>query len=358
MTQTTDGVASARAGSVPLRVGDPEVSTRPGILARVERRAARSPRRLAGRNPALVLARIARRFVEVRLTGLAAEMTYFTALSLFPLLTAVGASLGLLERVLGDDAVTGMEDMVVENLQLVLSQELTDQVVAPLVRDLLRSERVGVAVSGVLVALWLSSRVFRAAIRALDEAYEVEERRTLLQQYALSLLFTLGAVLMITTFLTTVVIGPLLGWGRGIAEEFGAGSAYDLAWSYGRWAVLIAGGVLWHAWVYLVGPNVDNTWRETLPGAVVAVAGLALLSVGFRVYVEVAGPQGPRVETGSEGVLAVTQFVGAALAGLLYAWLANSIVLLGGLVNAELFRTPPRVTRPAGAPGRPGGPSR
>ena len=327
--------APARTGSVPVRVGDPGVSTAPGLLPRLERRAARSPLRLWGRNPALVAARIARRFVDVRLTGLAAEMTYFTALSLFPLLTAIGASLGLLEGVIGDAAVAAMEDMVVDNLQLVLSQELTEEVVAPLVRDLLRSERVGVALSSLAVALWLASRVFRAAIRALDDAYQVRERRGLLQQYALSLLFTLTAVVLITAFLTVVVIGPLLGWGRAIADAFGAGSAYDWAWSYGRWLLLLVGAVAWHAWLYHVGPNVENTWRETLPGAVVTVVGLLLLSVGFRLYVETAGPQGPRVSTGSEAVLAVTQFVGAALASLLYAWLANTVVLLGGLVNAE-----------------------
>lgn len=346
-----------RTGSVRIDARPPPGTHRtpglwgPGIVPRIERAAARVPLRVAGRNPAHVAVRVVRRFVDVRVTGLAAEMTYYLALSVFPLLTALGASLGLLQRVVGDEAVTRMEDAIVDNLQLVLSQELTDEVVAPLVRDLLRTERVGVAVGGLAVALFLASRVFRAAIRALDDAYQVDERRGIAQQFVLALAFTLGAVVVATALLTAVVIGPLLGVGQSLADAVGAGSAYTVAWAYGRWVVLAVVAVLWLSWLYRAGPAVDNTWVQTLPGSVVAVVGLVLLSTGFRVYVEVAGPGAPDVASGSEALLAVTQFVAAALAVLLYAWLASVVVLLGGLLNAEWAHPAPPPPGPERLPG-------
>lgn len=305
------------------------------LLARWERWAARSRLRVAGRNPLQLLARVVQRFVAVRVTGLAAEMTYFMTLSALPLVTALGASLGLLQGLVGRDAVLGMEQAVVDSLQLVLSEEYSAEVVAPMVRTLLRQERLGFALSSLALALFLASRVFRAAIRALDDAYQVDERRGIVQLYGLSLAFTLGAVVTLALVLTLVVVGPLLGAGQQLAEGLGAGSVWSWAWAYGRVPLLLLVVVAWLTWLYLVGPNVENTVRQSLPGALVAAAGLLVLTLGFRSYLDVAGPGGPGIQDGSAAVLAAAQFLAAMLASLLYSWLASTLVLLGGVVNAE-----------------------
>ena len=305
------------------------------LLGRFERWAARSEVRVLGRNPLSLLARVASRFVAVRVTGLAAEMTYFMTLSVLPLITALGASLGMLQEFVGRDAVLEMEQALVGSLRLVLSEDLTADVVAPMVRALLRQERLGFALSSLALALFLASRVFRAAIRALDDAYRVDDRRNVLQQYALSLGFTLGAVLTMAALLTMVVVGPLLGVGQWLAEGVGAGSVWTWAWTYGRVPLVLLVAVAWLSWLYLVGPNVDNTVRECLPGALVGALGLLALTVGFRSYLAVAGPGGPGIEDGPAAVLAAAQFLAAALASLVYTWLASTLVLLGGVVNAE-----------------------
>ncbi|SDQ41849.1 Virulence factor BrkB [Quadrisphaera sp. DSM 44207] len=71
------------------------------------------------------------------------------------------------------------------------------------------------------------------------------------------------------------------------------------------------------AWLYQVGQSADTRWRDALPGALLATAGLVVLLVGFRVYVDVASPQGPDVETGSDAVRVGGRFVGTALAAML-----------------------------------------
>jgi membrane protein len=307
-------------------------------MSRLEGRAARSGRRVLGRNLPLVLVRIAQRVVAVRITGLAAEMTYFAALSVLPLVTALGASLGLLERFTSSEQVDEMRRTAVDAVGVVLSDDLTRDVVSPLLTELLQQENVGVALSGLGVTLWLASRVFRAAIRALDDAYGVEERRPVLQQYALSLGFSLGAVVVLTVVLSMVVVGPLLGGAQALADQAGAGAVFAWVWTWGRWPVVVLVGVAWLTWLYRAGPNVSNSWRSALPGALVATAVLIVLTIGFRLYLGVAGPQGPEVRDSPDAVLIVGQFLGVALACLLYAWLVSIAVLLGGVVNAEWER--------------------
>ena len=302
---------------------------------RLESWAERSAISWRGRNLALVTTRVARRFVDTRVTGLAAEMTYYTVLSIVPLLTGLGASLGLLGRVVGPDAIDDMEAAIVRAVESVFSEELMADVVTPLIRDLLRQERAGIALGGLAVSIWLASRVFRAAIRALDDAYDVEERRTFLQQWALALAFTGGAVVLVTVSLAFAVVGPLLGGGRQIAEWVGAGSAFELAWAIGRWPVLLATSVGFLTWVYRVGPNVPNRWRSCLPGACIASAALILVATAFRAYLALAGPQQPDVSGGDDAVQLAAQLLGVLAATLIFGWFSNMAILLGGVFNAE-----------------------
>lgn len=310
----------------------------PDLVDRLEARAARTPLRVRGRNVALFTVRTIRRCIDVRVTGLAAEMTYYALLSAIPLLSAVGASLGLLRHVLARDQVLSLEQAIVSGVRELLSPELSEDLVVPLVQDLLAQERAGIALGSLLLSLWLGGRIFRAAIRALDDAYAVDERRSLPQQWGLSLGFALGAVVVVTVLVALVVIGPLLGGARWLAEETGVGLSIDPLWTVGRWPVVFSVAIAFLAWLYRSGPNVDNTWRQCLPGAVVAAIALVLVATGFRLYVQVAGPGGPSVETADEAVVAGAQLVGAMLAGVLLVWASSIAVLLGGVVNAELTR--------------------
>jgi membrane protein len=308
-------------------------------LDRLEARAGRSRLRLGGHSLALLTVRSARRIVDVRITGLAAEMTYYMVLSLIPLLTALGAGMALIRVIVGAEGVTRMENALVGAVEGVLSPQLSEDVVVPFVQDLLRQERLGIAIGGLVVALWLASRVFRAAIRALDDTYQVTERRKLWQQWLLALGFAVMAVVTVVVLLALVVVGPLLGGGPRIAEWIGAGRAFEVTWAVARWPVVFAVCTAFLMWLHRAGPNVRNTWRQTLPGALAATTLIVILTLTFRYYLDVAGPGGPELNEAGGAVRDVAQFIGAALAGLLYIWLASIAVLLGGVINAEWMRS-------------------
>lgn len=309
-----------------------------GLLARAEEWAFQHPLRVGDLRLSLLVLRVVQRFLAVRITGLAAEMTYYALLSFFPLIGALGASLGFLERLVGTAAAEQVEATVILALGTVFRTDVTTEIIAPMVQGLLRQERTGFAVGGYLISLFLASRVFRSAIHTLDEAYRVEERRGTIQLWALGFLFALGAIVTTVTVLGMVVVGPVLGGGRVIAEWLGLGSAFEVAWMLARWPVvfLIATGFL--AVLYHVGPNARTTWRSSLPGALFGMAALVLVAFGFRVYLGVTGLESPEIRGVEEAVSVGAQVIGALLAALLWLWLSGMAVLTGAVVNAELAR--------------------
>lgn len=309
-----------------------------GIHARIEAAARRSELRAGGVNLPLLGWRIAQQFQAVRVMGLAAEMTYYALLSIFPLVGAVGAALGFLERLVGPGAVADAEAAILGGLQAVFVTDVTREVFAPMVQGLLRSERGGFALGSFAVALFLASRIFRSAIHTLDVAYCVEEWRGTVALWLLGLVFSLGAVLTGVMVLGMVVVGPLLGGGRAIAEWLRLGGAFEVFWATARWPAVFLVATAFLAALYRFGPNVRNRWVQTLPGALFGVVGMVLVSVGFRVYLGLTGVDAPAVGDAEEAVALAAQVIGAGLASLLWLWLVSMVVLTGGVVNAEVSR--------------------
>jgi membrane protein len=286
----------------------------------------------------MLIVRGVERFLEVRVMGLAAEMAYYAVLSLLPLIGAIGVSLGFLERVIGRQEVLEAEAAILQAVRVVFSAEATEDVIAPLVEGLLRQERTGFALGGFLVSLFFASRIFRSAIDVMDTAYQVAERRSTILLWMLGMLFALCAVVVATTVLGMVVVGPLLGGGRTIANWLGFGVAFEVAWAAIRWPVVFAVATAFLALFYRTGPNIRNTWLESLPGAVFAMAGLIFVAVGFRIYIEATGLQSPEIDNADDAVAVALQVVGALMAVLFWLWLSSMAVLAGGVMNAELCR--------------------
>lgn len=305
---------------------------------RFESLAERHPARVAGISLSLLGVRVVKRFLDVRVMGLAAEMTYYALLSFFPLVGALGASLGFLERIVGPAGVEAAELAILLSLEAVFTPEVAADIIAPLVHGLLRQERAGFALGGFLVSLFFASRIFRSAIDTLDAAFRVDERRGTVALWGLGLLFALGAVLVGSVLVSMIVVGPLLGGGRAIAEGLGLGAVFEVVWALARWPVvfIIATGFLWL--LYRFGPNAKNTWHDSLPGAVFGMVGLVLVAGGFRLYIELTGVHSPQIEDAEDAVLIALQVIGALLAVLFWVWLSSMVVLTGGVLNAEIGR--------------------
>jgi membrane protein len=316
------------------------------VYGAINRWAHRHPLRVGDVRFSVLAVRVVERFLDVRVMGLAAEMTYYALLSVFPLIGALGASLGFLERFIGPESIEEVQAAVLLSLDVVFSPEVTAEVVAPMVEGLLTQERAGFAIGSFLVSLFLASRVFRSAIHTLDVAYRVEEGRGTVALWTLGFLFSLGAIVTATTVVSMVVVGPLLGSGREIATWLGLGAAFEIVWFLARWPVVFLVATAFLTILYRAGPNARNTWRQSLPGAVFGMVMLILVAIGFRMYLGIIGLDTPDIRDAEEAVAVGAQFVGAIMAALLWLWLSGTVILTGGVVNAELSRlrqeTPPQ----------------
>ena len=339
------GAAINRYALEPLRRRQAERGPQHDLMTRlqhwVERR--ENPERRI--NPLSLTLRSVRRVQEVRVTGLAAEMTYYGLISLVPLTTALGASLGFLERFVGSEQIEQIESSLIDAVAMVFAADVTEEILTPLIQDLLEQERTGLAIGSVVVALWLASRMFRAAIRALDDAYRVSERRSFIGLQVLGLALALGAVITLVALVALVVIGPLLGGGQQIADQFGLGAFWEIAWAVLRWPAVATVVVLYLTMLYRFGPNVDALWYRCLPGAVLGTILLIGISLGFGQYLAYTGTSvidGDTVQ--DSAVQAAAGTIGLVLAGVLWLWLVSIAVLTGGVLNAELEYEPATAT--------------
>ena len=295
---------------------------------------------MRGRNPYSLAVNLVRNTVEDRVSGLAAEMAFWALLSFFPLIISISALLGYAEAVIGVDEIERGQSAIVGALAVVFSAELTTEVIDPFIGGLFRSERGGVALTGLVVTVYLASRVFTATIRSLDLAYRVSEGRGLVRQRLVAVVLAVGFVFMVVATLLLMVLGPLLGTGEVVAARLGLGNAFALMWSVFRWPVLLAIMVLFLASVYRYAPNVTNRFRHCLPGAVLGVILWSLASVALRLYLEASGGPSPMLAEAGEAVAAVSRVIGTLLAMMLWVFLTGFAILVGGELNALLAGTP------------------
>lgn len=293
----------------------------------------------AGINPWAVTVRLVRNTVDDRVAGLAAEMSFWALLSMLPLMVTIAALMGYAERWVGSSELEQGRAVVVGALSVVFSRELINEVVNPFVGSLLTNGRGGIAATTLIVGLYLASRVFTATIRSLDLAYRVEERRGLVMQRLLAIALATGFVIVVVATLMVMVVGPLLGSGQSVADWMGLGVVFQALWTVARWPFLLLTMVAFLAAVYLWGPNVENSFRSCLPGAVLGVVTWTLASLGLRYYLAAGGGGTPAITTEDQAVALVGRVVGVLVAMLLWTYITGFAILLGGELNAELERS-------------------
>jgi len=255
-----------------------------------------------------------------QLTDLAAALTYYAVLSIFPALIAVVSLLGRI-----GDAQTTVAQLV-DVMGRFVPADAMDQL-EPIVTNLVNNQGAGLGLLiGLLAALWTASNYVNAFARAMNRIYEIGEGRPIWKLRPL--LYGLTAVLLVlvaVASLLLVVTGPLA---RAIGDVIGLGAAAVTAWDLAKWPVLLGITVLCVALLYYFTPNVRQPkFRWVSVGAVIAIIVALLGSVLFGLYVANFSNY-----QGTYGALA------GVIVFLLWLWLVNVALLVGAEVDAELER--------------------
>lgn len=265
-----------------------------------------------------------REWRDDRVGGLAAEIAFFGILSLFPALLAVAAALGSLEAIAGGEFAARAQEEVLGFLRRVLTDEASGTVDA--IEELFTESNPGVLSTGVAVALWSASRGFTALIRALDIVYDLDEHRGWIRMKLLALAIAVCSILAAAATMTMLVLGPLLGTGREVAEALGLGDSFATWWDLARWPTALVVLIAWASAVFHFAPNhTRSPWRWDLPGAVLTAVAWSLVSLGLRAYLVVG--------TGGNNVFGT---LGGGLIVLLWLYLLGVGLLLGGELNSVI----------------------
>ena len=113
-------------------------------------------------------------------------MAFFGLLSLVPATITMGGILHVFARVGGPQLATRGQDGASAAIRLLIGPKLADSVINPFVQTQLSQSR-GLAITGLIVTTWLTSRIFYALSHALDAAFNVSDPRRSIVQPALSM---------------------------------------------------------------------------------------------------------------------------------------------------------------------------
>jgi membrane protein len=303
------------------------------VLAWAERR----PHRILGYNPWKLGAHVVRTSLRHRVTGPAAEMSFFAMLTLVPLTVAVGAALGQVQRFVGPEKIARGQDAAISLVRAFISPRLTDGVVDPFVRaQLSQPQRGGAAIGGLLLTWWLAGRLFAATSRALDSAYHDRHKRLSIHQRMIALGFAFGSVVVVVLTLGIMVDAPFMDENR--ATDIGVSRALVTIWYVVRWPVVLLVLVAFLLCLYRFAPSVRHAWRHLLPGALLGVLAWIVAAVGFRIYLALSSDTATGVVVNDQRVVIIGRAVEAVVATVLWTYFSSVAILVGNELNAELAR--------------------
>jgi membrane protein len=282
-------------------------------------RKADSPSDIAKPSWKYVLRKTLREFSSDQCTDLAAALTYFAVLAMFPALIALVSLLGVIGQ---GGAMTSLIDV----LEDVAPASAVEVIRGPL-EDFASSPAAGFAlVSGILIAIWAASGYVGAFTRAMNRIYEVDEGRPFWKLKPMQLLVTIiGIALLLVLAVILAISGPVTD---AVGSALGVGETAQIIWSILKWPVLVAILVVMVAILYHATPNAKQPkFRWTSIGAVIALVVLGVASLLFGLYVSNFASY-DRTYGSLAGVIVF----------LLWLWIANLALLFGAEFDAELER--------------------
>jgi membrane protein len=276
----------------------------------------------------------ARNFLRHQDTDLAAGLTYYAVLAIFPAALALLSLMGFL----GNPDETSRT--VIDVLRPLLSVDQL-QSITPTIHQLSKaSGATWTFAAGTAGALWSASAYVSAFSRAMNTVREIEETRPFWKLRPTMLLITVVAVVLnILALVMITVSGPLA---RSVGDKLGVGRSAVRLWDQAKWPVLVLLVVVVVALLIHATPNTTSRrFRFLSPGAFTALLIWGAASVGFGYYVTNFGSYNKTYGSVAGGVIA-----------LVWLWLTNAALLFGAELDAARdARTQERATTPADAAG-------
>jgi membrane protein len=265
------------------------------------------------------LKRTVSEFRRDNLTDVAAALTYYGILSIFPALIALVSVLGLI----GHSATQPL----IENLSSVAPGP-AKSIFTSAIQNVQKSQGTAgvIFIASLAGALWSASGYVSAFMRASNTIYDVEEGRPIWKTVPVRLGVTIVMLILLAVSAFAVVVTG--GLAKQVGDLLGVGSSAVSVWDIAKWPVLLVVVSFMFALLYWAAPNVKHPgFRWLSVGGLLAVVVWVIASAAFALYV--AGFSSYNKTYGA---------VAAVIVFLVWLWISNIAVLLGAELNAELER--------------------
>jgi membrane protein len=267
-----------------------------------------------GLSPFQLVKRTIKETIDDDCLSIAAQLSYYFALALFPALLFIVA----LASYLPYDAV----NEVVKALAPISPPDVLD-IIRKQLASIAERKDTSIVTIGILGALWSSSGAMTSIVSALNTAYDVTETRPWWKVRLIAIGLTIGLVVFVLLSFLLVIAGPNAG--HWLANWFGLGDAFDMAWRLLRWPLIFALATTGIALVFYYAPDVDQDFVWITPGSILTTLLWVGFSMAFRLYVTTIGDY-----AATYGALA-----GAAIL-LLWLYFSGLALLIGGELNSEI----------------------
>jgi len=258
--------------------------------------------------------RIFARCVKDDSVNMAAQMSFFFVLALFPFLL-------MLTGLLGWIPMSSNWEVFARWLSQYFPTR-TQQTMLVLMLHLSEGSKSFFSV-GLVLAAWSASTGFLSLMEALTRTYCMREWRS----YAKRLAIALSATFLAALFL----IACFIFWSAGrllvtfIASDLKRGPLIDWEWSLLRWIATLLTLVLAVDLIHYFLPPLHRRWRWITPGRMLSVVSLSFLTALFNLYINYT-PEFSRVY----GALS------AFIVMMLWIYLASLSLLVGAEIDAAI----------------------
>lgn len=253
---------------------------------------------------------------RVDITGTGAQLAFFFLLSFFPLLIFLVTLLPYLNL---------RQDQVFEFMDDIMPDEIFTMAQG-IVSEVLQTQNGGLLSIGVVGTLWSASRGIDALMRALNNAYDVEGKKSFINRL-FALIFTMGFVVIIIIALLLPVFGEqilnLLMTYVPIDWHLGG------LWTFVRWIMPPLLILVLLILMYWIVPNTNPRLKfmSVWPGAIFSTIGWLVLTSGFSFYINNFG-----------NYSATYGSIGGVIILMLWLYFTGMLLIFGGIINSARLK--------------------
>jgi len=252
-----------------------------------------------------------------RILAIAAGVTFYALLAIFPAIAAIVTVYGLF-------ADTGTISSLLNSLAGVLPGGAL-QVIGDEVTRITNGPPSSLSITlivSLVIALWSANAGMKAVFDALNVVYNTHEKRSFIKLNAVSLAFTLSAIVFLLAAMASVIVVPIVLSYLSIRSDF----APLLAMA--RWPVMFGLVVFALSLVYRFGPDrAEAQWRWITWGSSFAAVGWLAASLLFSWYAANFGSYN-----------ATYGSLGAVIGFMTWMWLSTIVILIGAEIDAVMER--------------------